>query len=79
MIEQKYYENYFNLFVSEGWKQFLQDVTEQHDAIELLNAKNWDEFLVMKTSKQFFKNIINFELMLKMHFENEKNSDTDVV
>ena len=78
MVNDKYYENYFSLFVTEGWKQYLQDVTEQYEAIDLANAKSWDEFLVLKTSKQFFKNIINFEDMLKLHYVNSKSTD-DVV
>lgn len=78
-VNTKYYEDYFSLFITNGWKQFIQDVTEQYEAIDLLNAKTWDEFLVMKTSKQFFKNIINFETLLKLHYENSHKGDMDAV
>ena len=40
--DNKYYEAFFDLFNTDGWKQFVEEVTDAHSAyqIENLNSEN---------------------------------------
>jgi hypothetical protein len=60
-MTDKYYETYRDLFITEGWKQYVQEAKESFEAINLADAKDWDSFLVLKTRKGMLEAIIKFE------------------
>jgi len=37
---QKYYETYFELFASDGWKQFIEETKDIHDAYKIEHIKD---------------------------------------
>ena len=60
---QKYYETYFDLFSTDGWKQFIKDMEDIHkQAIEsayLLNSS--DDFFERKGNIHTYNYILNLE------------------
>ncbi len=71
---EKYYENYFDLFASAGWKQLVQETTEGISALELDKCKDWDSFLVTKTRREQLNNILNFEHLIRVAYDNQKTT-----
>lgn len=66
---EKYYENYFDLFMSPGWKQFVEETTEGLSALNLDNCKDWDSFLVIKTRREQLSNLLRFEELIRVAYE----------
>lgn len=66
---EKYYENYFDLFMSKGWKQFLEEAQDGYDALDVEKCKDWDSFLVTKTRREQLKNILSFEDLIRTAYE----------
>jgi hypothetical protein len=78
MIEEKYYENYFSLFLTEGWKQFVQDSQDAYDVIDLERSKDWDSYLVQRTTRQNLKAVIDFEQSIRVAHDNLQEDKDDL-
>jgi len=37
--DEKYYENYFDLFLTDGWKQFIEDLEGSANSFDVRNIK----------------------------------------
>ena len=72
---EKYYENYFDLFISPGWKQFIEETTQGLEALSLEASKDWDSFLVTKTRREQLNNILRFEELIRIAYERETAID----
>ena len=60
--EQKYYDNYFDLFNSSGWKQLikeLEDIYETSYSVESLNTI--EELHKSKGEREILSRLLNFE------------------
>ena len=68
---EKYYENYFDLFMSPGWKQFIEETQEGLNALNLENSKDWDSFLVTKTRREQLSNLLKFEELIRIAYDRE--------
>lgn len=76
MVDQaKYYDNYLDLFMTEGWKQYIEDTKEVLDHLDLSRAKDWDSFLILRTEIEVRDNIIGFEEELKLSMDNLKDEE----
>jgi hypothetical protein len=60
MSDTQYFDNYLDLFVSEGWKQFQEDNQSVLDTLDLKTAKNWDEHIEIKTEIEVRELISSF-------------------
>lgn len=69
---EKYYENYFDLFISSGWKQFIEESTDGLNALNLEHCKDWDSFLVTKTRREQLSNLLRFEEFIRIAYDREK-------
>ena len=73
--EQKYYENYFDLFLTDGWKQFVQgskDILDSHSIDDLKNEKDLSQ---LQGQRVVLLNIIRFETGIQNAFEELSNND----
>lgn len=61
MSPDKYYETYRDLFVTPGWKQYVEDAQLSLSDLDLKNCKDWDSFLVMKTKIGMLETVVRFE------------------
>lgn len=61
MSPDKYYETYRDLFVTPGWKQYVEDARLSLIDLDLKNCKDWDSFLVMKTKIGMLETVVRFE------------------
>jgi len=67
---EKYYENYFDLFMSAGWRQFKEEALDGYEALDVEKCKDWDSFLVTKTRREQLNNILKFEDLIRTAYEN---------
>jgi hypothetical protein len=74
---EKYYNNYFSLFLTEGWRQFIEEAKESREALDLDSCKDWDSFLVRKTMRDQLNKIINFESLMKDSHDRMTSSESE--
>ena len=73
--DQQYYENYLDLFLTEGWKQFVQEAQELLDSFEIEEIKDGENLAFVKGQRSSLLNITRFETGIKNAFEMESDSD----
>ena len=73
--EQKYYENYFDLFLTDGWKQFVQESKDILDSHSIDDLKNEKDLFQLQGQRVVLLNIIRFETGIQNAFEELSNND----
>ena len=78
--QQKYYDTYFDLFLSDGWKQFIKEVDEVHkyaiESTHLLEDSN--EFFERKGNIFSYGFILNLPNNIKARYELETEEDQEI-
>ena len=75
---QKYYETYFDLFATDGWKEFIKEMREVHDGYRIEHIKDNDELNRIKGERATLFRVLRFESAIKRHYDvlMEKNGDS---
>lgn len=71
------YDNYFHLFRSKGWKQFVEDMQEIYDGYLIENIKDDIQLAYVQGERRILNNILNFENSINQSYElfTEDNDD----
>lgn len=79
--DTKYYETYFGLFGSEGWKQFVNDITEANKIAKegTHYSVTSDEFFIKKGNIQTLTYIENFEEVVNRNYESIAQAELEEV
>jgi hypothetical protein len=73
---QNYFDNYFDLFASQGWKQFIADMEDNRTLIsDLLTVKDADDLFYRKGQLDTLNRIVNFQLAIENAFEEVTNEE----
>jgi len=67
--ENKYYDNYFDLFVSDGWKQFIEEVSEILDKHRIEDIKSEQHLAFVKGERDALFRIQRFETGIRSAYE----------
>ena len=59
--ENKYYDNYFDLFASDGWKQFIEEIQEILDKYRIEDIKNEQHLAFVKGERDALFRLRRFE------------------
>jgi len=73
--EEKYYENYLDLFVHPGWKQFVTEAQELLDSFSIDEIKDTDQLFLVKGQRLSLLNIVRFETGIRNALEMESDND----
>ena len=73
--DEQYYENYLDLFLTDGWRQFVQEAQELLDSFEIEEIKDGEDLAFVKGQRSSLLNITRFETGIKNAFEMESDSD----
>ena len=67
--DEKYYEQYFDLFLQPGWKQFIDDITGilQNQRIE--DIKDEAHLKTIQGERNILFRVLDFETVIKNHYE----------
>ena len=59
--DEKYYENYLDLFLHAGWKQFVEEAEELLDSYVIEDIKDEIDLAFVKGQRSSLLNITRFE------------------
>ena len=67
--DRKYYDNYFDLFMTDGWKQFKEEITEILDNHRIEDIKNETHLAFTKGERDGLRRVLRFETGIRMAYE----------
>jgi len=67
---QTYYDNYFNLFLTDGWKQLMQEFNANAIQINSVEAvKDANDMYFRKGQLNVLAHLLNMETIVKTNYE----------
>lgn len=66
---QKYYETYFELFSTDGWKQFIQEIQDIQDGYKIEHIKDEKDLSRIKGERAMLFRVLRFEGGIKAHYD----------
>lgn len=73
--DEQYYENYLDLFLHPGWKQFVQESQDILDSQNIDEIKDEKDLYLLQGRRQTLLNVTHFEVGIKNAFEMEVSDD----
>lgn len=67
--EEKYYETYFDLFLSQGWKQFVQEIEDIIDGYRIEDIKDEKHLNSVKGQLQMLQRVAKFERSIRNAYD----------
>lgn len=67
--EEQYYETYFDLFSSTGWKQFVGDSERNYNSFSIEQIKDSEHLAFVKGQRMVLENILQFETMIRSAYD----------
>jgi|TARA_R110002012_G_scaffold224381_2_gene396368 hypothetical protein len=75
---QTYYDQYFSLFLTDGWKQLVQDFSNNALQINSLEAvKDADDMYFRKGQLNVLAHLINMETIVSTNYEEASKTEDD--
>ena len=75
---QTYYDQYFSLFLTDGWKQLVQDFSNNALQINSLEAvKDSDDMHFRKGQLNVLAHLINMETIVSTNYEEATKTEDD--
>jgi hypothetical protein len=75
---QEYYDNYFSLFTTDGWKQLMQDFGNNALQINSVEAvKDADDMYFRKGQLNVLAHLINMENIVSTNYEEANKPEED--
>jgi hypothetical protein len=75
--EQKHYNNYFDLFSSEGWKQLLEELKAREQSYDLSHVNNVETLWQFKGELGVIRMLLNFESFIESAYEEVTNNESN--
>lgn len=75
---QEQYDNYFELFRTKGWKQFIEDLEEVFKSFRIEDIKDQEELFRIKGERKVLNQILGFESAIVANYDMLLQEDTDV-
>ena len=73
---QDYFDNYFDLFASQGWKQFIEDMEDNRTLMsDLLTIKDANDLYYRKGQLELLHRIVNFQLAIENAYKEVTNEE----
>ena len=73
--DEKYYENYFDLFITDGWKQLVEDVSSILASHRIEDIQDANHLCYLKGERASLSRIVNFEESVKGAYETIKEQE----
>jgi len=74
---QKYYETYFDLFTTDGWKQFLEDISNSTQHFNIRNVKDEGDLKFMQGQLLILDQLVNWEVSVKNGYDSVIEEETE--
>jgi hypothetical protein len=76
--DEQYYENYMDLFLTKGWKQFVEEAKELIASYKIEEIKNEQDLFFVKGQINTLMNVINFETGIRNALDMEAGNDPSI-
>ena len=76
--EEKYYERYFDLFLTSGWKQFIEEMTDASSTYRLEDIKDTEHLYRSQGELSVLKRLLSFEEGIRNAYDYVLEQTTDV-
>lgn len=78
--EEKYYDNYFNAFASDGWKQFIEELQEYFDSYQIEVIPDEAHLKMIQGERKILSRILQFETGIRTAYDTikDREAETDV-
>lgn len=80
--EEKYYDNYFDLFNTEGWKQLTQELENIYASFSIDTLSTLEELYKAKGEKEIISRMLHFQNGIEAAYASIQTgelSDSEVV
>ena len=71
------YDNYFELFRTQGWKQFIEDMQSVFDTYSIESIVDGQQLAKVQGERRVLNQILNFEWSIRNNFEMEEEESDD--
>ena len=75
--EQKYYETYFDLFLTDGWKEFISEIQEIIDNQRIEDIRDEAQLNYTKGERSALKRITQFEGGVRLSYDLIKEREAE--
>tara|TARA_B100000524_G_scaffold247756_1_gene133074 strand:- start:53 stop:307 length:255 start_codon:yes stop_codon:yes gene_type:complete len=76
---EEYYNKYFDLFRTEGWKQLIEELRQNAMMINSVeNTKDQEDLYIRKGQLKVLGYLLNFESNMETSFEELEKEDEDI-
>lgn len=74
------YDNYFEMFRTEGWKQFVEDMTDVFQGYRIEDIKDDIDLAKVQGERKILNTILAFENSIRTTYDTfaEEDSDTEI-
>jgi hypothetical protein len=73
---EEYYNKYFDLFYNDGWKQLIEELTQNAEAINSVEAtKDGNDLYIRKGQLNVLAYMLNFESTVNTNFDELQKED----
>jgi hypothetical protein len=66
---EKYYEDYFDLFITNGWKQFISDISANLEAFDIRSIEEFGDLRYSQGQIKVIDQILNWETLIRNTYE----------
>lgn len=73
---QTYYETYFDLFLTDGWKQFINDLQSNIENFNIQGIKDAEQLYKTQGQLSVLTSVSNFEAQIKAAYEEITNNSS---
>ena len=76
--EEKYYEHYFDLFSTEGWKQLLSELQDIYQSYSVDHVESVEELYSAKGQREILSRLLHFQNGIEAAYASLKEGDSEV-
>lgn len=73
--EELYYDNYFELFMTDGWKQFIEEIEDSLDDYHIEHIKDEAHLKTVQGQLQMLNRFANFENAIRNAYDQNKEAE----
>ena len=74
---EEYYETYFSLFSTKGWKQLIGELTESFESFHIEDIKDQSQLDLVKGQRMALHRLISFETAIRGAYDSIVESADD--
>lgn len=76
---ERYFEIYFDLFASEGWKQFIEDTEGNINLVsDLMSVKDANDLYYRKGQLETLNRIVNFKELIERSYKEQQQDESNL-